>query len=399
MASVYLIDASPNWLAAITVWKAIPHHPKGGFLHRTRKSTGLPRTEPMEVAQRVADEMERIGQEKRPAKIPDKAFFETRVAALMRSAGIEPQQKTATWKEFSSRWLGGLDVSEGTLNKYTAEVRHFTDFLGIRGNHDLRTITTEDCEDFFNSIKSSGRASSTAKNTTKTVRSVLRKAHLLGYIDKNPADALVLKTDSVALTKEPFTRSELDAIFSFIRGQIETNPTPKKAAKYEDWLIACHFGLYYGLRAADAVNRRGEEIRVQDGIRVIRFVPQKKKRKGQIITLPLVGELANLPEKGLLTPSLSNKRHSGKGFELILEKCNIGEVIREAKGEGRNVNSKGFHSFRHTANTMLNDAGIDIKTRQLICDHDDTTISLRYTHSTVEQMAAAIDKAILRRGV
>ena len=399
MAFVYLLKKHPNWFAGLTIWKSIPHHPKGGILQRTRKSTGVPRTEPRAKALAVAKEMEKIGREKMPAAIPDRAYFETRVSALMRSAGVEPPRKDSTWKDFSSTWLAGRRISDGTRKKYQGEIDNFTTHLGTRANHDLRTITHEDCEELLQDLMSEGRTFTTARNALKTVRSVLKQAQILRYIDVNPADTLQLKSEGGETSKEPFTREEIGRIFAYIRLQIETAPRVNVRNKFKDWLTVCYFGLYYGMRAKDTANRQGEEIRDQDGIRVIRFVPQKKQRRGKIVTLPLLGELANLPASGAITPYLAGRNHSTKYFDKILRACGIGELIKKAKGKGRNIYNKGFHSWRHTANTLLNDAGVDLKTRQLICDHDDVKMNLHYTHGSVEQMAAAIDKAMLKAGL
>jgi len=395
MASVFLEGKKPNWLAAITVWKDLPHHPKGGFMHRTKKTTGVHRSKPEATALKVAAEMEKIGREKAPPHGIDKEYFETRVSALMRAAGVEPPRKITTWKDFAGKWLDGLRISDGTRTKYQGEINNFTGHLGVRANHDLRTITHEDCEAFLNFLMEGGRTFTTARNALKTVRSVLKKAQTLHYIAVNPADTVQLKSEGGETTKEPFTRSEIAKIFAHIRLQIETAPRVTVREKFKDWLTVCYFGLYYGVRAHDAANRKGEEIRTEDGLRVIRFIPKKKKRKGKIVTLPLIGELANLPSSGLLTPHLAGRNHSTKYFDQILKACGIGELLREASGSGRNIYSKGFHSWRHTANTLLNDAGVDLKTRQLICDHDDVRMNLLYTHATVEQMASAIQKALV----
>jgi integrase len=63
-----------------------------------------------------------------------------------------------------------------------------------------------------------------------------------------------------------------------------------------------------------------------------------------------------------------------------------------AKGKGRGVVDATFHSWRHTTNSLLVDAGVDQRVRQLICDHDSTKVSNQYTHASVETMAKALNK-------
>lgn len=64
-----------------------------------------------------------------------------------------------------------------------------------------------------------------------------------------------------------------------------------------------------------------------------------------------------------------------------------------ARGEGRSMSNKTFHSLRHTTNSFLVDAGVDARVRQLICDHEDARVAAGYTHASVRTMAQGIRKA------
>lgn len=51
------------------------------------------------------------------------------------------------------------------------------------------------------------------------------------------------------------------------------------------------------------------------------------------------------------------------------------------------------HDGRHTCATMLSNAGVDLKTTQLILGHRSTSVTLAvYTHRTLAQLLAAVDK-------
>lgn len=62
----------------------------------------------------------------------------------------------------------------------------------------------------------------------------------------------------------------------------------------------------------------------------------------------------------------------------------------EGEGAGRATKNKSFHSWRHTINSRLVDAGVDMRVRQLICDHEYATVSAGYTHASLKTMADAI---------
>ena len=63
------------------------------------------------------------------------------------------------------------------------------------------------------------------------------------------------------------------------------------------------------------------------------------------------------------------------------------DILREAKVKG-NVS---FHSFRHTFNTRMEAAGVDIGTRQKLTGHSTEEMNLVYSHD-IETLRAAIGK-------
>ena len=378
MASVRKSNLSPFWLADLRVWKPVKGHPKGGSLCKTTKSTKLPASEPKDNAERLAHEMERIGNDRQAGK-PDRATFERLVDSLMRAGGIDVPKKSTTWAGFSAEFLDASDAVESTLTKYRGEVGQFSGFLGARASHDLRTVTHDDISAFYRGIIQSGRSANTARNTTKTVRAVLQRASLLGFIDQNPASLVRLKSAGESSSREPFTREEVKKILQVAEGEER---------------LAILFGLTYGLRAGDACRRRFEEITTQDKIRVIQFVPEKKSRAGKKITLPLVGELAKIKGKGLITPALAHNQHPGRFFNGIMSAAGIDRKTFAGTGRGRAVNAKSFHSLRHTISSWLMDTGADQRMRQLVCDHDDPKQNARYTHGSIAGMQRAIKKAL-----
>jgi integrase len=363
------------------IWKAIPGHPQGGIICKTTKSTKVPKSSPRADAERCADEMERIGNE-RPGAIMDRSTFERRVESLMRAAGVDVPRKTASWKDFVETFMDSVTAKESTVIKYRGELGQFSAFLGARASHDLRTISHIDIAGFLQSLKKSGRSVKTANNTTKTIRAALRRAAGLGYIDNNPAALVPLKNEGEDSTREPFTRDEMKRILAIVKGQER---------------LAVLFGLSYGLRVGDAVSRRFEEISTRDGIRVISFIPQKKSTGGKVLTLPLVGELAKLPQKktGFITPRIASMAHPGRFFLRVLADAGIDRETKAGTGtNGRARSAKSFHSLRHTISSWLMDSGADPRMRQLVCDHDDPKQNARYTHGNVVAMAEAITKAV-----
>jgi integrase len=146
------------------------------------------------------------------------------------------------------------------------------------------------------------------------------------------------------------------------------------------------------MRLGDATRRSYEEI--ENG--VLRFVPEKKSRKARVVSVPLVGELSILRGTGQITPSLSSMTASvaSRTFTRLLDRAGITRTTTQKKGKGRGVTDKTFHSWRHTINTLMVDAGVDQRVRQLVCDHDSTKVSNNYTHASIETMAEAIKRSV-----
>ena len=375
MASVVTVANSPYWIARMRVWIAAPESHSGGFWRTTMRSTKLPhKTTSKRAAKAMADEMERTGRELRTT-VPDEHWYASRLDAMLRLASIASPRKKTTWVKAAESWVSAKTAKASSIDKYRTDIAHFTRYLGARASLDLRDVTPDDITAFYKGMCESGYAQKTSILVTRTVRAVLRRATLLRQIDSNPAELLTLSQTDDGAKRRSFTPEEIGQILAEVGDDTE-------------WTTACLFGLYYGMRLGDACNRRYEEI---DG-GVLRFVPQKKSRKGKIVAVPLVGELAKLQGTGPITPRLHGLTVSVASgqFSRILDKAGIVRSRSASKGKGRGVVDKTFHSWRHTTNSMLVDAGVDQRVRQLICDHDSTKVSNNYTHASIETMAKAL---------
>jgi len=373
MASLIILPNSPFWMARMRVWICAQDHPDGGFWRQTCRSTKLPhKTTPRRTAKRYADELERIGRELRDS-VPDDVWVKASVTALMRAAGVKGSTRRSTWERAVAGFLSAKTAKPRSMQTYVSHTGHFTDFLGQRARHDLKSITPDDISEFYHALIKRGLSARSAQQITKTVRAVFHRALHLREIEANPAALFRMSEDATPSGRKPFTRADIAAILT--------------TADYQ-WRIACLFGLFYGMRLGDAIHRSYEEI--QDG--VLRFMPEKKSRRGKVVAVPLVGELKKLKGRGKITPTLDamSITVASRHFSRLLDAAGIHRVKTKKKGEGRGITDKTFHSWRHTTNSLLLDAGVDQRVRQLICDHDSTKVSNNYTHASIETMARAI---------
>ena len=378
MASVTTIPKSPYWIARMRVWIAAPESQSGGFWRLTMRSTKLAhKTTSKRAAKAMADEMERAGRELR-STIPDEHWYASRLDAMLRLANVANPRKKTTWAKAAEGWIAAKTCKPSSVTKYQTDIAHFARWLGSRSSHNLRDVTADDISAFYKDMLEKGYSQNTSILVTRTVCAVLRRATLLRQIESNPAELLTLSRTEDGSKRRCFTPEEIKTILSAV-------------ADDEEWTVACLFGLFFGMRLGDACNRRYEEI--QDG--VLRFVPQKKSRRGRVIAVPLVGALAKLPQgTGPITPRLHAMTVSVASgqFSRILIKAGIVRLRHGAKGKGRGVVDATFHSWRHTTNSLLVDAGVDQRVRQLICDHDSVKVSNNYTHASLQTMSKALEK-------
>lgn len=320
--------------------------------------------------------MERTAREARKSDVIDAAWAQSRVDSLLRLANVASPRKTVSWNKAAESWLAAKTAKPRSLEKYQNDIAHFTRWLGVRAGHDLRGISPDDVVEFRGALAGSGLSESTVVYIIKAVRSVLKRAVLLRQIDQNPAELVSLQRTDGDSKRKAFTPAEIKAIL---------------AASDNEWRTACLFGLFYGMRLGDATRRLMSEI--SDG--VLRFVPEKKSRLGRVVAVPLAGELVLIDTgTGPITPRLAKLSASvaSRQFSALLARSGVKRSTTKSKGAGRGVTDKTFHSWRHTTNSLLLDAGVDQRVRQLICDHDSTKVSNNYTSASIQTMAKAIGK-------
>ena len=79
-------------------------------------------------------------------------------------------------------------------------------------------------------------------------------------------------------------------------------------------------------------------------------------------------------------------------FTRLMTAAGIDRTFTEAKGKGRRVSNKSFHSLRHYTATELLNAGVDEALRMKLVGHATVSMSRRYSHATVESLRGAVGK-------
>lgn len=189
------------------------------------------------------------------------------------------------------------------------------------------------------------------------------------------------------ISKRPFTKSQIDAIFKLAEGEMRT---------------LCMIGLYTGLRLGDAVTLKWSEIDFDNSI--ISRLPNKTKKLRKNVEIPLLGGLRNellrvkatqkkgetyvlpeMAEKYLVTPaSLS------LAVQAFFRKAGI-ETMVSRDGVTRKSTVYGFHSFRHSFVTLCAANGIPMNVVMELVGHRSVMVHEIYQHASSEQKIEAIN--------
>ena len=264
---------------------------------------------------------------------------------------------------------------------YRGKINRFLAWLGDRASHDLFALTSADIVTFRTdeNVRVSG---STVNHAIKVLRMAFEDARRDGIISDNPADTVKLVKRKDSTTRRPFTLAEIKLLLA-------------KADK--EWRSLIVFGLYTGQRLGDLarltwanLDLEQNEIRLRTG----------KTGRQQIIPLapPLRKYIETFeghePLHGPIHPSaLASVTKSGRvgtlsrQFYELMAKAGLVPAKKHrvtdhsAGRNGRHQQSEiSFHSLRHTATSLMKNAGISSAVVQDIIGHESAAISATYTH-------------------
>jgi integrase len=382
-----------TWLAQIKIWSATDAAWK-----RVWRTTGIPALDPKAKAERVANALQEAALAVGPTETnrADRRLFAKMLEEIWRVAGLSAPAMGQSWRVFSAECIRGMDVTETSRVIYVHHCKEFGKFLGGRADAMLSEIGYPECQAFYDSLMASGRSHGTSRNYIKTLRAVFSRAVLLGMAPVNPA--LLVRLPMVQkVHRQAFTKEEIAKLLAYVDAEHPASDRymHKKAG---EWRIAIRLGLYCGMRLGDATHRNWEDFDLDAG--TVTFIPQKKRKKGRPVVLPLLAPLLEhlrsiRKESGPVMPLLEGESNTSFWFGALLEKSGVippvvYDVAPEDRVMNRTIREKTFHSFRHTVLTELARTGADKQLRQLLADHEDPRVNDRYTHAEVERLAGAL---------
>ena len=379
MASVHKLPGKVNWICFYS-----DRHGK-----RRCKST---LTSSKSEAAGICAKIQSVEKQARSGTITEekaRRLIEGVVGDIMAESGSPVEQKTI--REHFTSWLKAFESeqSEGTFVRYNGIVKDFLGFLGGKASVNLTALRASDIEKYRNHLRDRV-APGTVNTHLKVVRVALEKAVKQRIFETNPA-RLVDNLSTVGRhERRAFTLAELKKLLGVADG---------------DWRTAIFFGVYTGLRLGDIQSLNWANLDLQQKELTIRT---QKTGRVQILPLakPLLTRIEALPAgddpQAALCPSFQGKSVSWLSNKFYGVMASAGLVQprpdhQKKQGHGgrrarRQLSVISFHALRHTATSLLKNAGVsDVVARDII-GHESAAVSRNYTHIDGETKRVALDK-------
>jgi integrase len=302
------------------------------------------------------------------------------------------QVPSITVRKFVDRWLKDRkqETAPGTMSVYENSVRRFLSFLGPDADRELADVTRTRITDYRNEMVDN-LSTGTVNRELKIVKMIFRKARLDGFLFEDPAEAVsIIKRHNEENSRRPLTIPEIRSIL---------------AVADAEWQSIIKFGLYTGQRLADLALLTWNHVDLKRGeIQVV------TRKTGKRLLLPIAGALRDhiesLPATEIPGAPVhprafgSFKSHKGRTtqlsnhfIELMIHAGLRQPRSRKNTGKGRGCRRHGmdisFHSLRHSAVSILKDAGVPDSVVMELVGHDSRAMSARYTSVGIESLAKA----------
>jgi integrase len=353
---------------------------------RLKRSTG---TADRKAAQKIADEFEAAARRRRTA------LQVRRVLSQLHQEITGDAVSQMSVRAFIDDWLERKtpEVASSTLDFYRNAAEKFLGFLGATAEADLTEITRDHITRFRNA-EAKRFAPKTVNHQVKFLRMIFRAARRDALVADDPAEFVDTVRKGNETGRRPFTIGEIKAVLGV------ADP---------DWRSMVMFGLYTGQRLGDIATLTWQNIDLEHG--EIRLITRKTRKT---LILPIAAPLQRHIEAMRSSDDPAAPLHPG-AFSIVNAQGKSGHLsnqfadllaeagLREKKSHRKNVdgmNGRGrgsstgglsFHHLRHTAVTLMKEAGIPAAVVMELVGHDSEAMSRHYTHVGAEALRKAAE--------
>jgi integrase len=367
MASVVRYGNSQYWVAAFRDARGKQHR-------RTTRETNKKR------ALAVAEQFEAVAKRHMSAAKVRKTFSE------FYRAYYGAELPRATVRAFAEQWLASrkVETSPHSLRVYEIAIDKFLAYLGPQADQLLDEITRSQVAAFRDS-QLAVSASATTNLTLKIVKMLFRSARRDGFVLEDVAESVNTVKASATFERRPFTIDEVRRIIDVAS---------------DEWRSLVLFGLYTGQRLGDLVALTWSQIDLErDEIRLTTrktnkplIVPIAAPLKEHLLAIASDDPRASVHPRAqrIATASHGIIAQLSNEFGEILASAGLRDPALMGKGPGKRQGQElSFHSLRHTAVSLLKDAGVPDAVVMALVGHDSKAMSQHYTHVGKEALAKA----------
>lgn len=379
MAYVFRKDRSPFWYAGFDFITP------DGRMERIQRSTKRTKERDALALAVAWEEVARKGSEGR-LTIEAARDVLSNIAERFTGEKLE----TASVRAHFDGWLANraVGLSAASRKRYGSVIRDFLASMGKRAEAGVEHLRQRDVIAFRDLEAKAGKSATTINLDVKIIRSILKAAVQKGLVSRNIAEG-VERIEREGVERLPFTEKEIKRLLA--------------AAPDNEWrgLMLC--GIYTGARIGDLAGMRWRNVDLAEG--KLTFKPEKTRKRGKEIVLPLHPALhsflLNLPsadcEEAALFPKLAAKKVSGehglsKVFARIMKTAKVDGMAVAAMNGKRQQSRRSFHSLRHSAVSMLANAGVAEEVRRKVTGHASGEVHAKYTHHDLSTIRDAVAK-------
>jgi integrase len=305
------------------------------------------------------------------------------------------------WALFEA-WLDAKKPQRATIHRWRSV---FLDLEEHFAGRDADAITTDQALAWAEGLVTTKRTARTVNGVwCNAANTVFGWGHKTRKLTSNPFAGIAVTQPRKVRTRETdgFTPAEISLIlkaaltFSNIPAR-----TSEAAKRWVPWLCA-----YTGARPGEITQLRGQDVKLQDGIRAIQITPDAGSVKtGKPRTVPLHEHLiaqgfldfvrakgdgplfynASTPLKATTVDPTNPAR--ARSVKML---HHLGEWVRSIGVTDKAVRPN--HAWRHTFKRRAARAKIEPTIRDAICGHSPRTVADQYETPTLDDMAEALAK-------
>jgi integrase len=233
-------------------------------------------------------------------------------------------------------------------------------------------------------------SASTANDAVKIVRMALKDAQAQSLVTANVAVGVrPTKSTEESVRRRPFKLAEIKRLLRIARGG--------------EWVGLILFGLYTGQRIGDIARLTWQNIDLERG--ELALVSRKTKRR---IVVPLAAPLQAFieradagddPKQPLFPKAFAAKRISALSnqfYDIMADAGLVEPRSHRSTGKGRSsrrlFNELSFHALRHTATSLMKNAGVPAAVVMDLIGRDSPAVSSHYTRIEEETKRRAVGK-------